>query len=63
METALPDGSVMPLQVAIASATYSDPNGIYDWPDILKSRTGSDALGFDYFYMKSAIAFDAMSIQ
>ncbi len=49
----LTDGLAMPLQVAIVTPNYSDPSGIYDRPDILKSRTGGDTLGFDYFYMKS----------
>jgi hypothetical protein len=49
------DKSVPPLQVEIDTPAYSDPNGIYDHPNVLKARAEGTALGFDYFYMKSAL--------
>lgn len=49
------DNSVLPLQVAIHTSAYSDPNGIYDRPNIRQARARGTALGFDYFYMKSAL--------
>lgn len=51
----LASGSQQQLRVEIATAAYSDPNGIYDRPNILKPRTAGDSLSFDYFYMKSAL--------
>lgn len=50
-----PSGSQQDLRVEIDTAAYSDPNGIYDRPNILKPRTAGDSLSFDYFYMKSAL--------
>ncbi|MGO4390602.1 aryl-sulfate sulfotransferase [Variovorax sp. M-6] len=50
-----PTGSQQDLRVEIPTAAYTDPNGIYDRPNILKSRTAGDSLSFDYFYMKSAL--------
>lgn len=49
------DGEQQALRVEIDTPAYSDPNGIYDRPAILKPRTAGDSLGFDYFYMKSAL--------
>lgn len=49
------DGDVDPIQAEVVTAAYSDPNGIYDRPQVLKSRASGAALGFDFFYMKSAL--------
>lgn len=49
------DGVQQALRVEIDTPAYSDPNGIYDRPTILKPRSAGDSLGFDYFYMKSGL--------
>lgn len=49
------DGVEQALRVEIDTPAYSDPNGVYDRPTILKSRAADDSLGFDYFYMKSGL--------
>lgn len=49
------DDSWQALPVSIAAAPYVDSNGIYDRPTILQSRTPGTALGFDFFFMKSAL--------
>jgi arylsulfate sulfotransferase len=43
------------LRVEVDTAPYSDPNGIYDRPTIRVPRAAGASLGFDYFYMKSAL--------
>ena len=48
------DGSVATLPVVIETAPYTDPNGIYDHPDILTKRAAGTTLGFDFFVLKSA---------
>lgn len=47
------DGSTKSLSVAITTAPYSDPNGIYDRPTVLVSRASRTTLGFDFFVIKS----------
>ncbi|MBO9649297.1 MAG: aryl-sulfate sulfotransferase [Variovorax sp.] len=49
------DGQTHELSVEVDTAAYSDPNGIYDRPVVMKARAAGDSLGFDYFYMKSAL--------
>ena len=49
------DGSKQSLQFDITTAAYSDPNGIYDRPTILKKRELGSELGFDFFAMKSGL--------
>ncbi len=49
------DDSWQALPVSIATAAYVDPNGIYDRPTILQPRAPGTALGFDFFFMKSAL--------
>ena len=47
------DGSVQTLPLSITTAAYTDPNGVYDHPVIVKARSPGSALGFDFFVMKS----------
>lgn len=49
------DASTAPLALQFAAAAYTDPTGIYDKPTILKQRAAGDALGFDYFAIKSKL--------
>ena len=49
------DGSKKSLEFDITTAAYSDPNGIYDSPTVLKKRQPGSELGFDFFAMKSAL--------
>ena len=49
------DGSTKSLPVVITTAPYTDPNGIYDRPTILKPRAAGSALGFDFFVLKSGL--------
>lgn len=55
IELQFADGDVEPLQAEIDTPAYVDSNGIYDRPRVLKARAAGDALGFDFFYMKSAL--------
>jgi arylsulfate sulfotransferase len=48
------DGSAQTLPVNVATATYTDPSGIYTSPTVLVPRAAGSALGFDFFYMKSS---------
>jgi arylsulfate sulfotransferase len=48
------DGSTQSLAASITTAAYTDPNGIYDRPNIIVKRAAGSALGFDFFFMKSA---------
>jgi hypothetical protein len=48
-------GSPQEVHVEIDTVAYSDPNGIYDRPTILKPRAAHDGLSFSYFYIKSAL--------
>jgi arylsulfate sulfotransferase len=47
------DGSVTQLQTVITTSSYTDPNGIYDHPDIIQARAAGSDLSFDFFVMKS----------
>jgi hypothetical protein len=47
------DSSTQTLRRDVAAAAYTDPNGTYDRPRILKARAAGTTLGFDFFYMKS----------
>jgi arylsulfate sulfotransferase len=49
------DGSTRSAPTVITTPQYSDPNGIYDHPTILKPRATGSALGFDFFVMKSGL--------
>lgn len=49
------DESRQQLPISISTAPYVDPNAIYDRPTILKQRAPGTALGFDFFYSKSAL--------
>ena len=49
------DASRQSFDVDIATASYSDPNGIYDRPTILKKREAGSDLGFDFFALKSGL--------
>jgi hypothetical protein len=55
LELQFSDGSVKSLAAQIQTAPYSDPNGVYDRPRIVKQRTASEALDFDFFYMRSSL--------
>ena len=48
------DGSRASLPLAFGTAAYADPNAIYDRPLVMSRRSAGQALGFDYFFMKSA---------
>jgi hypothetical protein len=56
LELGFADDSSTTLPVVIATASYVDPQGIFDQPIIRTARTPGDALGFDFFYMKSAVS-------
>jgi len=49
------DTSTQIIPVVITTDIYSDPNGIYDHPVILKKRAAGSVLGFDFFAMKSGL--------
>jgi arylsulfate sulfotransferase len=49
------DGSAQTLPISVTTANYVDPTGVYANPTIMKQRAAGSALGFDFFYMKSAI--------
>ncbi len=40
--------------VEIDTPTYTDPNALYDRPNVLKARSPGTSLEFDYFVIKSA---------
>ena len=56
IELGFNDGSTQSLHSTITTATYSDPNGVYDSPRIIKGRATGSALGFDFFAVKSGMA-------
>jgi hypothetical protein len=47
------DASVQTIPLVLTTAAYSDPNGIYDRPVIIKQRAAGSALGFDFVALKS----------
>ncbi len=47
------DGSSQPLKADIDTAAYVDANGIYDHPNVITRRAPGQALGFNYFAIKS----------
>jgi arylsulfate sulfotransferase len=49
------DGSVQTLPISVTTANYVDPTGVYANPTIVKQRAAGSALGFDFFYVKSAL--------
>jgi hypothetical protein len=49
------DGSVTNLAISITTPSYTDPNGIYDQPSVLRPRAAGSALGFDFFVLKSGL--------
>ncbi|MDM0018403.1 aryl-sulfate sulfotransferase [Variovorax saccharolyticus] len=51
------DHTVRALRTQVVTAAYVDPSGIYDRPRILKPRAAGEALGFDFFYMRSALGY------
>jgi arylsulfate sulfotransferase len=50
------DGSVQQLQSQIATQPYTDINGVYMNPTIIKARTAGTSLGFNFFILKSGLA-------
>lgn len=55
MEFQFQDGSQQTLPVSVTTDNYVDPTGVYSAPTIVKQRAAGSALGFDFFFMKSAI--------
>lgn len=55
LELQLGDGSVQTLRADILTPAYVDPGGIYDRPNVLKPRAVGEALGFDFFYIRSGL--------
>ena len=53
IELSFVDTSTQILAIDIATASYSDPNQIYDKPTILQGRAPAATLGFDFIYLKS----------
>ncbi len=51
------DGSQRELTVQADSEPFVDKNGIYDHLVKVKARNDGEHLGFDYFYMKSAVSY------
>ena len=49
------DGSTRALITSITTADYVDPTGIYLNPAILKQRSPGSSLGFNFFFIKSAL--------
>ncbi|MBX3606822.1 MAG: aryl-sulfate sulfotransferase [Piscinibacter sp.] len=49
------DKSRQTLQVDVLTSAFTDPNGIYDQPTILKARAEGSTLGFDFFFIKSGL--------
>lgn len=49
------DGTTESIHAQIETQAYVDPNGIYDRPVFLKTRTADDALGFDFMFLKSFV--------
>jgi arylsulfate sulfotransferase len=49
------DGSEQTLPISVTTASYVDPTGVYANPTIRQQRAAGSALGFDFFYMKSAL--------
>jgi hypothetical protein len=49
------DGSSQDLQIAIATATWVDPRGIYDHPVVVTPRNPRIPLGYSYIYVKSSL--------
>ena len=48
------DESKQTLEITITTPVYTDPNALYDRPTILKKRLAGQALGFDFFALKTA---------
>jgi len=53
LKLAFEDGSVQVLRLSFATTAYVDPHAVYDQPVVMKGRAPSQAIGFNYFYMKS----------
>jgi len=54
------DGSTATATTPIATAAYTDPNGVLDHMTILHPRAAGQALGFDYFYLKTGYGSPAI---
>jgi len=46
------DGSTQTVQLEVDTESYSDPNALYDHPNVLQARAPGSALGFDYIALK-----------
>jgi len=49
------DGSVQQLEQTINTDAYTDPNGVYSTPTIVKARAPGSTLGFSFFILKSLL--------
>jgi len=49
------DGSRQVIDHTLTTAAYTDPNAVYDIPEIIKRRAPGSALDFDFFAMKSGL--------
>lgn len=49
------DSSTQQLQYQIATASYTDPTGVYLNPTIIKARAPGSTLGFNFFILKSLL--------
>jgi arylsulfate sulfotransferase len=49
------DDSTQVIADTLTTAAYTDPNGVYDVPEIIKQRAPGSALDFDFFAMKSGL--------
>jgi hypothetical protein len=49
------DNSIQALPLSVTTASYTDPKGIYDRPNMIKRRAAGSTLGFDFFAIKSGV--------
>jgi arylsulfate sulfotransferase len=49
------NGSTRTLDTTVTTSDYRDPTGLYQKPTILKQRAPGSSLGFDFFFVKSAL--------
>jgi arylsulfate sulfotransferase len=55
IELAEHDGSTGAVTAQVRTAAFTDPNGFYDHPTLLKARGGNVSLGLDFIYLKSGV--------
>lgn len=49
------DGSAQFIWLNIATAPYSDPNGVFDRPHVIAQRQAGRSIGFDFFVLKTRL--------